>query len=135
MQAHVLLNFINSSNESKVSSWKQREDVNSNVMHSVSDLEACIADSCKIVANSYGLFKNKANEQVNGASIFVCWFGIRSCLQLQYFWCLALIELALNVIVTIEVLNLWICGWPLCFSILVNETFLYYYFSFFWGSV
>ncbi|KAJ1427079.1 Root UVB sensitive family [Sesbania bispinosa] len=64
--AHVLLSFIKSSNESKVSSWKQRDDLNSNLLLTVADLEACIADSCKMVANSYGLFKNKANEQVNG---------------------------------------------------------------------
>ncbi|KAL1372856.1 hypothetical protein HN51_002924 [Arachis hypogaea] len=61
--AHVLLNFINSSNESKVSSQNQRENINSNVMQRVSDLASCIADSCKIVTNTYGLFKNKANEQ------------------------------------------------------------------------
>ncbi|KAK7292516.1 hypothetical protein RIF29_08298 [Crotalaria pallida] len=61
--AHVLLSFLNSANESKVSSLKPGEDLNSNVMHKVSDIEARIADSCKIVANSYGLFKNKANEQ------------------------------------------------------------------------
>ncbi|KAJ1400406.1 Root UVB sensitive family [Sesbania bispinosa] len=61
--AHVLLSFIKSSNESKVSSWKQSDDLNSNLLLTVADLEACIADSCKMVANSYGLFKNKANEQ------------------------------------------------------------------------
>ncbi|CAL0332714.1 unnamed protein product [Lupinus luteus] len=61
--AHVLLSFLNSANESKVSSWKQGEDFNSNVTHTVSDFEARIAESCRIVANSYGLFKNKANEQ------------------------------------------------------------------------
>lgn len=63
----MLLSFIKSSNESKVSSWKQGEDLNSNVMLTVADLEGCIADSCKIVTNSYGLFKNKTNEQVIGA--------------------------------------------------------------------
>ncbi|TKY53856.1 root UVB sensitive 6 [Spatholobus suberectus] len=61
--AHVLLSFIKSSNESKASSLKQSEDLNSNVMHTVADIEACIADTCKIVANSYGFFKNKAKEQ------------------------------------------------------------------------
>ena len=59
----MLLNFVNSSNESKVSSQNQRENINSNVMQRVSDLASCIADSCKIVTNTYGLFKNKANEQ------------------------------------------------------------------------
>jgi hypothetical protein len=61
--AHVLSSFIKSLNESKVSSWKQREDLNSNVMLTVTDLEACIADSCKVVTNAYWLFKNKAHEQ------------------------------------------------------------------------
>ncbi|MED6131172.1 Protein root UVB sensitive 6 [Stylosanthes scabra] len=61
--AHVLLNFVNSSNESNVSSQNQGENINSNTMHRVSDLASCIADSCKIVTNTYGLFKNKANEQ------------------------------------------------------------------------
>lgn len=66
----MLLSFLKSSNESKVSSWKQSEDLNSNVMLTVADLEAfCIADSCKIVTNSYGLFKNKANEEVNGTRV------------------------------------------------------------------
>ncbi|KAK7263768.1 hypothetical protein RJT34_31365 [Clitoria ternatea] len=61
--AHVLLSFIKSSNERKASSFKQREALNSDAMHTIADLEASIADSCKIVAISYGLFKNKAKEQ------------------------------------------------------------------------
>ncbi|RDX84695.1 Protein root UVB sensitive 6, partial [Mucuna pruriens] len=62
--AHVLLSFIKSANESKASSLKQREeDLNSNVMHTAADIEACMVDTCKIVANCYGLFKNKAKEQ------------------------------------------------------------------------
>lgn len=77
----MLLSFLKSSNESKVSSWKQREDIHSNVMLTVADLEACIADSCKIVANSYGIFKNKANEQVNGARISTRWLCVISCLD------------------------------------------------------
>jgi len=60
----VLSSFIKSLNESKVSSWKQREDLNSSVMLTVADLEACIADSCKVVTNAYRLFKTKAHEQV-----------------------------------------------------------------------
>ncbi|KAK7376405.1 hypothetical protein VNO78_34691 [Psophocarpus tetragonolobus] len=58
--AHVLFSLIKSSNDSKATS---SEVHNSNVTHSVTDIEACIADTCKIVANSYGLFKNKAKEQ------------------------------------------------------------------------
>ncbi|XP_027329407.1 protein root UVB sensitive 6 isoform X2 [Abrus precatorius] len=61
--AHVLMSFIKSSNEGKASSLKQKDDLNTNVMGTVADLEASIADSCKIVAISYGLFKNKAKEQ------------------------------------------------------------------------
>ncbi|KAL2339324.1 hypothetical protein Fmac_013770 [Flemingia macrophylla] len=61
--AHVLLSFIKSSNESMASSLKQREVLNSNVLHTVADIESCIADTCKTVASSYGLFKNKAKEQ------------------------------------------------------------------------
>ena len=64
----MLLNFINSSNQSKVSSSKRGEDLNSN-MHTIADLEACVADSCKMVANTYGLFKNNAKEQVPIISI------------------------------------------------------------------
>ncbi|KAF7842832.1 protein root UVB sensitive 6-like [Senna tora] len=62
--AHVLLHFINSSNESKVSSHKRRDNLNSSSVHSVANLEAYIANSCKMVENSYGLFKSKAKEQL-----------------------------------------------------------------------
>ncbi|KAK4270910.1 hypothetical protein QN277_019675 [Acacia crassicarpa] len=61
--AHVLLHFINSSNSSKISSWKKREDPNSDEMLNIAYLKACIAESCKTVSNSYGQFKNKAEEQ------------------------------------------------------------------------
>jgi len=59
----VLFSLINS-NESKASSVKESGDLNSNVAPTIADIEACMADTCKIVANSYGLFKNKAKEQV-----------------------------------------------------------------------
>ena len=61
--AHVLLHFVHSLNQSKASSWKQGEDLKSNLVPSVADLEACFSDSCKMVANSYGLFKNNAKDQ------------------------------------------------------------------------
>ncbi|KAF7801257.1 protein root UVB sensitive 6-like [Senna tora] len=64
--AHVLLHFVNSSNSIKISSWKQREGLNSNEVYTIADLEACIAESCKMVSNSYGQFKNKAKEQASG---------------------------------------------------------------------
>ncbi|KAL9325514.1 hypothetical protein ACSQ67_006159 [Phaseolus vulgaris] len=60
--ANVLFNLINL-NKSKASSLKETGDLNSNVTHTIADIEACMADTCKIVANSYGLFKNKAKEQ------------------------------------------------------------------------
>ncbi|WVZ10544.1 hypothetical protein V8G54_015074 [Vigna mungo] len=60
--AHVLFSLLNS-NESKASSLKESGDLNSNVRHTTADIEACMADTCKIVTNSYGLFKNKAKEQ------------------------------------------------------------------------
>ncbi|KAG4929121.1 hypothetical protein AAZX31_17G002000 [Glycine max] len=61
--AHVLLfNLIKSWNESNASSLKQREDL-SNMTHTVADIEACMAGTCKTVADSYGFFKNNAKEQ------------------------------------------------------------------------
>lgn len=64
----MLFHFINSSNSSKISSWKQREDLNSNEVHDI-DVKACIAESSKMVSTSYGQFKNKAKEQASGASL------------------------------------------------------------------
>lgn len=59
----LLFNLIKSWNESNASSLKQREDL-SNMTHTVADIEACMAGTCKTVADSYGCFKNKAKEQV-----------------------------------------------------------------------
>lgn len=64
-QAHVLLHFINSTNSSKNSSWKQRNDLNSDEMLNIDYLKAHIAESCKTVSNSYAQFKNKALEQAS----------------------------------------------------------------------
>ncbi|KAG5144306.1 hypothetical protein JHK82_020001 [Glycine max] len=61
--AHVLFfSLMKSLNENKASSLKQREDL-SNMTHTVADIEARIAGTCKTVADSYGCFKNKAKEQ------------------------------------------------------------------------
>ncbi|XVF26384.1 hypothetical protein REPUB_Repub14bG0011200 [Reevesia pubescens] len=62
--AHVLLHFIHSSNNSQ-SSFRnqQQEHGRSNLMPTTTDFEPHIADSCKLVSTSYGLFKNKAAEQ------------------------------------------------------------------------
>ncbi|KAF8412032.1 hypothetical protein HHK36_004592 [Tetracentron sinense] len=70
--AHVLLHFIRSSNEYQSSLRKQRGSDSSDFIGSLSsyhplsttiDLEAHIAESCKMVSTSYGLFKRKAAEQ------------------------------------------------------------------------
>ncbi|XWS11577.1 hypothetical protein CRYUN_Cryun37aG0010300 [Craigia yunnanensis] len=62
--AHVLLHFIHLSNNSQSSSRSQQEHGHSNLMPTTTDFEPHIADSCKMVSTSYGLFKNKAAEQV-----------------------------------------------------------------------
>ncbi|PON82156.1 Root UVB sensitive family [Trema orientale] len=61
--AHVLSYFINSSSGGRLTSQKQRKDGNLNTVPTPVDLEAHIAESCKIVSTSYGLFKHKAAEQ------------------------------------------------------------------------
>ncbi|OMO70223.1 hypothetical protein CCACVL1_19055 [Corchorus capsularis] len=61
--AHVLLHFIQSSNSSRTSSRRQQEHGHSNLIPTTTDLEAYIADSCKMVSTSYGPFKDKAAEQ------------------------------------------------------------------------
>ncbi|OAY45098.1 protein root UVB sensitive 6 isoform X2 [Manihot esculenta] len=61
--AYVLLHSINSSNDSSSSSWKQQQYGHSNYILSVNDIEAHIADSCRMVSTLYGPFKSKAAEQ------------------------------------------------------------------------
>nr|POE85000.1 protein root uvb sensitive 6 [Quercus suber] len=62
--AHVLLHFVQSSNESQSSSQKQREYNNySDIVLTTTDLEAHMSESCKMVSKSYGIFKSKAAEQ------------------------------------------------------------------------
>ncbi|XP_059447617.1 protein root UVB sensitive 6 [Corylus avellana] len=59
--AHVLLHFMQSSNENRSSSQKQGEYDHPDIV--ATDLEARIAESCKMVSTSYGIFKSKAAEQ------------------------------------------------------------------------
>ncbi|XP_062177546.1 protein root UVB sensitive 6 [Alnus glutinosa] len=61
--AHVLLHFMQSSNESRSSARKQREYDYPDIVSTATDLEARIAESCKMVSTSYGIFKSKAAEQ------------------------------------------------------------------------
>ncbi|XP_022984200.1 protein root UVB sensitive 6-like [Cucurbita maxima] len=60
--AHVLLHFIRSSSGGQKSSRKQG-DAFSNSVPAVTNLEAQIAASCKMVSTSYEIFKSKASEQ------------------------------------------------------------------------
>lgn len=94
----MLSSFITSLNKSKVSSWKQSEDLNLNVMLSVADLEACIADSCKVVSNAYWIFKNKVHEQVTEQDELIYSTSYYMSTP-QYFVDLALNKLYLNVVV------------------------------------
>ncbi|KAI4296139.1 hypothetical protein L6164_036122 [Bauhinia variegata] len=60
--AHVLLHFINSSNESQASQ-KRMDDPKSKLLPTVANLGTCISDSCKVVASTYGVFKSKAKDK------------------------------------------------------------------------
>ena len=61
----MLLHFIASSNGSETFPRKQQGYDSSSPMPSTADLAAHIAESCKMVSTSYGLFKSKAAEQVS----------------------------------------------------------------------
>ncbi|KAF5197830.1 root UVB sensitive [Thalictrum thalictroides] len=70
--AHVLLHFIRSSDKNHTSLRKQDRSEFLDFIGSLSahralpttvDLEANIAESCKVVSSSYGIFKKKASEQ------------------------------------------------------------------------
>lgn len=65
LQAHVLLHFINASH----ANLNARKRMNSNRSYQNAnplnmDFIPHIAESCKIVTSSYGVFKKKAREQV-----------------------------------------------------------------------
>ncbi|KAK2661439.1 hypothetical protein Ddye_000013 [Dipteronia dyeriana] len=61
--AHVLLHFIQSVNDRQSLSRKQQEYDHSKSAPTPADLEARIAESCKMVSASYGHFKSKTAEQ------------------------------------------------------------------------
>lgn len=62
----MLLHFIKESNKSYFSAQKQSENGYSDVVSATTDLEAHVAESCKMVSASYGIFKSKAAEEVGG---------------------------------------------------------------------
>lgn len=60
----MLLHFITSSNSAQPLSQRQQEYGHSDLMPMTKDLESHIAESCKMVATTYGIFKSEAAEQV-----------------------------------------------------------------------
>lgn len=71
LQAQVLLHAINSTFGSQSGSQMHSKHGESNLTPKASELEAQIAESCKIVAASYSLFKHKAAEQVSKYSHYL----------------------------------------------------------------
>lgn len=61
LQAHVLLHILRSPHQSRSLPRKHGDD---QIVPSITDLEAHIADSYKMVSTLYGPFKRKATEQV-----------------------------------------------------------------------
>lgn len=72
----MLLHFMQSSKESQSSARKQREYDYPDIVPTATDLEARIAESCRMVSTSYGIFKSKAAEQVGGDQ-FILFFPER----------------------------------------------------------
>lgn len=68
----MLLHFVQSSNDDRSSAGKRREYDSSDFVSTPSDLEARIAESCKMVSSSYGIFKSNAAEQVGGNQPILC---------------------------------------------------------------
>lgn len=71
LQAHVLLHFIHSSSKGKSVSLNNGKDDYSNFMPTENELEAHVAESCKMVSTAYGIFKRKAAEQVRWSCTFI----------------------------------------------------------------
>ncbi|KAI4367062.1 hypothetical protein MLD38_022843 [Melastoma candidum] len=61
--AHVLLHFLSLASSGRLSSGKHQRNRYSKLVVPTANLEAQIADSCELVAASYGLFKSKAADQ------------------------------------------------------------------------
>ncbi|KAJ8767790.1 hypothetical protein K2173_020730 [Erythroxylum novogranatense] len=61
--AHLLLHFVHSSKNGQSSLLKQLEKDHSGHILSVSDIEARIAETCRMVSPLFGAFKSKAAEQ------------------------------------------------------------------------
>lgn len=65
MQGHVLLHSIQSSLKKQTASGKGYEHDSLDSLAMPVDIESLVADSCKMVSSTYGLFKYKTAEQVN----------------------------------------------------------------------
>ncbi|GAB2283935.1 Protein root UVB sensitive 6 [Dionaea muscipula] len=59
---HVLLDFIDSAVKSQYFQGREANDQFDSIATSI-DIEAHVAESCKVVSTAYGLFKSKAAEQ------------------------------------------------------------------------
>ncbi|KAH9627142.1 hypothetical protein KSS87_018382 [Heliosperma pusillum] len=60
---HVLLHSIRSSLKEHTVPGNHNKYVNLDIVPTFSDIEGVVAESCKMVSNTYGLFKYKATEQ------------------------------------------------------------------------
>lgn len=64
LQGHVLLHSLRSSVKKQASLGKNEEIDTSNFTGTSTDIEAQVAESCKVVSATYGLFKDKAAQEV-----------------------------------------------------------------------
>lgn len=110
----MLLHFIRSSNENQSFSRKHQEDVYLKSMPSTNDLEAHVAESCKMVSTSYALFKSKAAEQVSGINLSCYSNRIMIVLQSLALSCLCTFEVIGFPLLTLRRKN---CSHQTCFSI------------------
>lgn len=77
LQAHVLLHFICSTNANRHSRKRMssnKSKLNETIDPRNLDFLAHIAESCKIVSSSYGVFKEKAAEEVTNNFFPVCYY-------------------------------------------------------------
>lgn len=85
-QAHVLLHFIHSINDRQSLPHKQQQYEYSKITPTSAQVEAHIAESCKMVSAAYCHFKSKAAEQVSECSYkygsemeSACYCSIKLC--------------------------------------------------------
>lgn len=67
----MLLHFVHSSSKGKSVSQNHGKNGYPNFVPTENELEAYVADSCKMVSTAYGIFKHKAAEQVRRSCAFI----------------------------------------------------------------